>query len=1137
MGLNGGSRVHPPAAWSALLLVVVAGGVSRGAEAPSATALLAAIRDRQPGLQDAEEVQAGARAALVLRGAESGATYVFGPVPVPPGTAFELRVSLAVLEPAERAQLQLLVRELAGGRALQPYHKNSVRVRGLPAVVGPCTKNLSFTTGPETDGVSGVLSFTGGPARLALLAVDLVDVGREQAVEREREQVRFRQQLERLRQDGAGREALLPRTLVYSRSQVKYGLDRDYTRGWIDRPLFTDRATREPTVHVTPLASFRRVVAIGQRYGIDGFAFFPETKGRLGVFEMIAAIAPASFGVLGEFVGSHDIEAKSAALAAALRCPQAARVDGKLLITSYGAESLSPEEWQTLLTALRARHGDGFLFLPSITAPVALRPHYAAGRPFDEAEMARIKARLRAYLDVGDGLYFNYPAAFKNYEDRRTFDDGFYRDVFIPVFRSVLAEPAYRRKYFGLSAYHSHYNADISLGLQEDNTKTLRRSMETALAAQPDVLILPEWDEQNENTSFRPTVCNSLSTLRIVRFYMARLKGEPLSPLSGDDSAVPNLVVSFRKILVLGEELRIELLNLPDGTGTGPYRVRVSLLDETGTAVHTFPAAELDGRRLHDVTLTLPTEALARQRAVQPEIRVEGWNGRDAVYRDGLHHVCLRASQNWDAKYVKLPLRDVLRPHRAEFRLMATAAGVRVRGELDGEAPIAYAEVLEDDDVVYAVDPTNEFLQGTPGVRRFCVEYRSIRSVSGILTLEVNRPIRQWFASGAPLHQPSEHVTAGDRRREIAVAFSPHVRWSVFAISEAESAEASLRLDAGVGEASCRLSDVAAHGPWVRTFANGLSVTVSERFRPLDLPRHLDQPAVRLDAALRPQSPGSVFHVRVIAKDGRIWRSPPMPLPLAETERRETPLRVYSASQRKALDVPVARGRIPSFTYEFSPRHGDVLWATAWPLFSGIGGGSPDSLTLQGGNGGPSATAFGGSFAETTYPVGPVSFTPRWAVLDGRACLEFDGPGAFVALPRETVPRHGAFTLEFDLRPAAHPAGPVRQYVFAHRLQRPASLSLFLVDGKLYAEYAMEGHLTVLTDKGLDVPPGQWSHVCIRRDFEHLTLEVNGQHAAVACDRPGFDIGPMAFGGFGSNPEGWFKGGLAGLRITHNGLK
>ncbi len=1125
----------------ACLGLLMAALPGRGAPSEARVDLLGILRP------DAATAAAGVVTAeagvlrLDLASAESGAALSWGPLPAAGASAYGLVVRLRTLTPADSVQLQLLVRERSGGRILQPYHKNSVRVRALPAEVGESEKSLLLSTGADTDELSGLLSFTGGPARIEIIGVELVDNARAAAAAAEAGRARLREQLAQLQAEGAGREPVLPRPLVYSRAQVKYGLGNNYTRGWIDRPLYLDRSLRQPTPHVTPLASFRRVVEIGQRYDLDGFAFFPETKGRMGVFEMISEIAPAGFGIIVEFVGSTDLEGKSAALTAALACPQAARVGDRLLITSYGADGLTPEQWREILSALRERHGDCFAFLPSITAPVALRPGYTAGEPIDPVELEAIKARLRAYLAVCDGIYFNYPAAFKKYDDRRRFDDGFYREVFIPVFKSVLAEPAHRGKLFGLSAYVSHHNADLSLGLQEDGTKTLRQSLETALAARPDVVILPEWDEQNENTSFRPTVCNGLSTLRIVRCLMAGVKGRALSPLAGDDTRIPNLVVSFRKALVLGEDLEIELLNIPDGSGAGSYRVGVTLRDTAGAAVHTFPPAVLEAGRLHDVTLRLGSEALARSRAVRPEITIEGWPGAEgAVVGEGLHHCLLRVGQNADAKWVKMPLRDVLRPTTATATLAGDGegipGGVTVRAEVVADRPLASLEVLEDDEVVYSLDPSDEFLQSAPGLRRFQIEHRSLRPREGRLVLSMDRTVQRWFGSAAVLHQPVEAVEDDSRQRRIEGTFSAHVRWSLAALTAADAAEATLTIDAGIGEATCRLSEVVEHGPWGVTFDDGLTVTVSEVRRPVDHPPLLGEPSAALEARLRPQSPSSVFHVRAIAIDGRIWRSAPLAVPLPAGGQEEVPLRVYAAMQGAPADIMVASARVPVLAWDIaSPQHGDVLWSPVWPLFSGSLGGLPDSVTLQGGNTGHSSNAYSSSLSARTYLPGPVTApAPRRAVIDGRACLEFRGPGAFVALPRETLPRHGAFTLEFALWPAAVATGPARCYVFAHRLQRTATLNLFVADGRLQAEYAMEGHENAQIDSGVALPERQWSMVRLERDFETLTLEVNGVRVAVPCTRPGFDIGPMAFGGFGPTPEGWFQGGLADVRVVHN---
>ncbi len=1106
--------------------------LATAADTPTARALLVGDA-RKPALKEASATDDGGAIALTLDGKNSVATFSFGKLPTRPGVALRLRVEMNALTPADTAQLQILVREHAQGRVIKPYHKNYYRARTLPAKPGPCRKELVFTVREGADSLSGLLVFTGGPARIEVRRAELLDEAAFIAERARVEKERFHAQIERLRREAAGRKPLAKRTLVYSRSQVKYGLERNYYRAWIDRPLFTDRALRQPKKYVTPFESFRRVVAIGQRYEIDGFAFFPETKGRMGVFDMISRIRPKNFGVLPEFIGNTDVETKAAIVEAALKCPYATRIDGKLLITSYGAGALKPEQWKTMLAEIRKRCGDPFVFLPSLTQPVRFRPNYDRGLPFSEEDMREVKQQLRAYLDVCDGLYFNYPAAFKDYAHRRKFDDGFYRDIFIPVFKSVLAEPKYRTKYFGLSAYHSHYNADISLGLQEDNTRTLRRSIEAALAARPEVLILPEWDEQNENTSFRPTVYNGLSTMRILRYYMRRLKGKPLSPMPGDDPAAPNLIVTYRKLLSVGEPLEIELLNVPDSTCRRAYTVQVKLFDAAGKLVKTFDPAKLAGDRLHDVTLTLPTETVARCRALIPEIHIKGYNGKDRVFREGLHHIRLRAAFNWDYKCVSHPLTDLLRARKADFRLAYQDGKAIVSGEFACDSPIAYVEVLEDDDVVYAAAPTNEFMENTPGVRRFFVEYRSIRYLPGKLSIRLSRPARKWFTNGPILHQKPDKASVGSDAVTISTTFSPHVRWALFVMDEADCRDAVVTLDAGADPATLRLADVLDRGPWAKTFPNGLCVTLSERRKPLDLPRHLDTKEARLSASLIPDNRASVFHVRVIAKNGRVWRSAPMPLPLLGTDRDATTLRAYSGTYHKPVDVAVSRGRIPAFSYEFAPRHGDILYAREWRRFSGVCGGSPDALTLRGGNLGHSATMYGGSFGERTLPDGPISFAPTWAVVDGRPCLRFDGKGAFVSFPRETFPRRGSFVIEFDIKPEAVPSSRTRQYVFLHRLIRPASLSVFLQEGLLRADYYMEDHRWAY-NKGLAIPQGKWSHVRVVSDFERLVVEVNGKQSAAPCDGPGFDIGPIAFGGYGKAPAGWFKGCLASLRITHN---
>lgn len=96
------------------------------------------------------------------------------------------------------------------------------------------------------------------------------------------------------------------------------------------------------------------------------------------------------------------------------------RIDGKVRVTSYVSGALTPPEWDELLQTLRAAVGDRFLFLPALTAPVRFKPDFQGGIPIAPEEIAECKTYLRSYLDVCDGIYFNYAAALKRSD--RTFD-------------------------------------------------------------------------------------------------------------------------------------------------------------------------------------------------------------------------------------------------------------------------------------------------------------------------------------------------------------------------------------------------------------------------------------------------------------------------------------------------------------------------------------------------------------------------------------------------------------------------------------------------------------------------------------------------------------------------------------------
>ena len=1081
----------------------------------------------------------GGCVTMETSGASGVASAATPPIAVEPGRSYRVRASIRALSADAKTKICVWVREYAEprGRPLQPYPRTSVRHRAvLDHQRNVWTlREVTFKAKEQARAIQVTLVVSDGLAQVELRSIRIMDL----AALKTRDSSDLGPAMAQVQKEATKRQPILDRTLVFSRSQMKYGLERNYLRKWIDRPLLVDRSLRVPRRYVTPFPSYAKILGVVKLYDIDGLAFFPETKDRMGMFELTDRAWVEGLSLLPELIATRDLAKKIEVLEKALACKSTARVNSKILITSYNSNALKPSEWQEILVALRERFGDRFVFLPALAAPVALKGDFQAGIPIAEESIDECKASLRAYLDVCDGIYFHYAAALKRRD--RTFDAEFYREAFIPVFKSVLAEPKYRHKYLGLSAYHSHYNADLSLGLQEDGTRTLRASFEAAMDARPDVLIMPEWDEVNENTCIRPTIYNSFATQRILRYYMSRIRGAAPSANPGDDLALPNLIVSFRKILTLGEKIEIELLNVPDGSPSQRYRVSVRLLNHAGRAVRDLEPVTFDSGGLTEERLSLPSGDFADSPALVPALTVEGYGLREPLTLDaGFHHIQLRATWNWDYKWVKQPIRDLLRPRAASFTFAEgtdpNKATVTVLGSLACDEEIALAEVLEDDDVVYALDPTDEFARDRADKIPLWIELRSLREQRLEGTLTVRGTHCKWHFNGVPLHQPVPSRNAEGNRVEFKTSVTCHQRWAYAIMPAADIDSATLVLDSNLAKVEVPVRQVIDKGIYSETYRDGFTFTVWQHWKQPDMPMHLNKRSVSFTARVKPELPTSQLHLRVTTKSGKTFRSRPLLLP-AVARGPTTDLRVYSDSTGQPVDLRIRRVRVPDCAFDFSRERGSVLYTSAGRPFWGHLGGYVDTTTGRGGNGGgASATLF--RFGTHQYPADAHVTAPSWATRDGKPGLDFDGIGNYILLPRETLPLRGPFSLSLEimLRTTAKP-----QLLFAHRTHRVSSLVLYVRDGRLRGSFAgQKGHYAFGTT--LQIEPGQWTKVEAIHDFVTMRLRVNGREESFPCAGPGLNLGLCVIGGYGTggkvgNAPGntwWLDGCLRSLRIRHN---
>ncbi len=936
------------------------------------------------------------------------------------------------------------------------------------------------------------------------------------------------------------------RTYIFSRAQWKYGLQRsDYLNKWIDQPLFVDPELEDNRGHSLTLPSFQSIQRTVIRYGLDGMGFFPQTSQRTDVYERVKESGIPGFHIVTEFVSEGTKISYSDTLRLALENPYSQRINGKVIILSYGAESNPPQWWADELKSLRSEHGDTFIFLPSLgrflgrNATEWVEKYHGNAVTADEIKL--IKEELRHWLRATDGLYVSSITSFR-FSDRK-FDEDFYRHFVIRLFKSVLAEPEFADKYFGLSAMLGHENCTrLGSTFSCDATKTLRRSLQTALNAHPDVIDMSEWDEQNENTSVRPTVYNGTSTERILRYFTSQQKGERLTPVPSDNLDLPNLIVSYRKLLVLGESLDIELLDIPDSDSSLSYTVALTLTDPSGKSVYTSPVQKFSGDTMRDQTLTIPSESLAACSLVRPRLEIE-FRGQKITVENGLHYIELRPSWNWDYKWVKQPLRDLLKPSKAEFSVgpISSDGSCKVDVDFEVDEPLAYVQILDNDNIVHIAPPDGDHVSDvwreTEDQYVISIAWQSLHSYSKALMLNGHITLKN---ADAHWLLPTRHglVFEGDSVLDgIPVSRQPSVTFKkirssnwigriFLAISRAQIANAELEIDLGdLYRGTVPLQRLIDQSIFGIPGPEGFNLVISRYLRQDNMPKHLKTRQAQYSTLIRPDLPNSVVHLQAISRSGRIYRS--APIVLGKPSEAESPIKVYSDAEKQAVTVKVDSARIPEIQYDFNPDRGSVLTTKSGRPFWGIFGGYFTQATERGGGESNDGSPF---LNKNHYPAGVSKGAPDWVKTeDGADALQFDGQGTYVTLPQGVIPRRGSWTIELDVKPESVTE---RQFLIGNRNFYMGSLIFLIEKGTIRAEFTGQYSGSKRVDSQVAIPAGQWSHVRLRYDQKDLFVSVNGEAGKpIPIAGPGIYDTLSVLGGF---QDAWFKGQIKSLRIRHS---
>ncbi len=916
------------------------------------------------------------------------------------------------------------------------------------------------------------------------------------------------------------------RPYVFASSQLKYGLYQDYLHRYMDRPLLMDTSLGDNAVVTCP--SFHRIMDHAMMYEMDGIGAIIGTTGMIQRYDIAMQCArqghPDGFMFFPLFGGDAKTDAyKPRAIEIAKQSPVTARLNyrGRNLLRfgAYGGDSTPADDLRRMLAALRSDHGD-FIYLIAITRWRDAHKEFLANGEVSANTDAVLREHIRTYLKVADGIDMTYGVAWRRRD--RTFDVEFYRHYVIPTLKSVLGEEPYRDKFLVLGAKIGYFQFMSGSTLDEDGTRTLRGSFEAAIDAKPDMIGLAEWDELNEHTTIEPTVQNGFSTQRIIKYYMRRIKGLAPAPNAGDDTRLPNLIVSYRRKLTLGEQVEIEMLNVPDGS-EGDYSVTASLVDEGGTKLRDAAPVTFDAAELSEHRWTIPSESLAGTMVLRPALVIATSDGRELNVRDGLHHIIVRPTDNWDYKWVKQPLRDLIRAPECDFAVKPSdkPGGSRaVTARFACDERLASLEVLENDDEVYAVDASGE-CPDRDAMMLLRVDMRAMRKRELKGTLRVTGAEVEYLGKSDGRYFFNEgdcvrlNTTLGAWRR---------VYYAVLPREQASAATLSLSFTEL--RAEIPLGKLATEGIHCEHVRPDITVTVEDFDRAPSLPPHVDAPRAALAFNVTPRRPHSVFHLRAITKSGKTWRSAPVTV-AGVKPRAAVPLDVFSDTLGKTVEVQVAESAIPDIVYRLWPENGALVYAEAGLPFSGQMGGVANAVTYTGG--GESGSMGDPYRSGGAYPDGAPSTAPEWVEEDGAVALRFDGVGNYVVFPREVTPRRNAWTLEMQIKPTTLK----KQILWRHHGHYIGSVTVYLENGKLWSTYTDDQTVSTVQRSGLALPMGEWSDVTVSYDLETIVFRVNDQTSEPQpAPGPGLYIGTSVFGGHGAG-EQYFEGYLRALRVLH----
>jgi len=298
-------------------------------------------------------------------------------------------------------------------------------------------------------------------------------------------------------------------------------------------------------------------------------------------------------------------------------------------------------------------------------------------------------------------------------------------------------------------------------------------------------------------------------------------------------------------------------------------------------------------------------------------------------------------------------------------------------------------------------------------------------------------------------------------------------------------------------------------------------ITIKQFIGQPDIPFPFLKKSIKFDLSTPIEKPNDVYHIRVITKSGKIFRSKPF---MQKLQSANVKLPVYSYINKKREIVKINKNRIIDIIYEFKTNFGNAILPKN-NIYSTY---SEDSFIGELGGG---YFGYGGPFFwKNAYDLKTNrNRSPKWIITNNYTTLKFNGKNEYINFPHDTLPQ-GAFTIIMDLKFK----NDNNQQIIAGIANKYYNiLNLVLSNKELVLKFRDLNYKEHVFKSKLKITPNIWQKIKISYNYKYFIFEINNKTSKKIkyFGRMALSY-PLVFGGWGKKAD-YFNGELRYFRVIH----